>query len=431
MKNHALWRVAEAKLGAIPAPSDIYMWDVLFTDCHAATMTPGGAAYGAIKDAALAIKDGRIAWIGRAKDAPQMQAKETRRLDGAWITPGLIDCHTHLVFGGNRAREWEMRAQGKSYEEIARAGGGIVSTVRATRETSEDDLAKSAAARARTMAGQGATTIEIKSGYGLDLATETKMLRAAARVGDLANVRVRRTFLGAHALPPEYKDDRSGYVDLVVNAMIPAIVREHLADAVDAFCETIAFTPVETERVFAAAKAHGLPVKLHAEQLSDQQGTSLACKHGALSADHLEHVGDDCIAAMKRSGTVAVVLPCAFYFLRETKKPPIAKLRDAGVPIAIATDCNPGTSPTASPLMALNMACTLYGLTPEEALAGMTRHAARALGLEDETGDLQPGKSADLAIWHIADPSEISYWIGADLLQGRTLKGRNVHENRT
>lgn len=404
------------------------MWDVLFTDCHAATMTPDGAPYGAIRDAALAIKDGRIAWIGSAKDAPQTGAKETRHLGGAWITPGLIDCHTHLVFGGNRAREWEMRAQGKSYEEIARAGGGIVSTVRATRETSEDDLAASTAARARTMARQGATTIEIKSGYGLDLATETKMLRAAARVGDLANVRVHRTFLGAHALPPEYKDNRTGYVDLVVNEMIPAIARDHLAEAVDAFCETIAFTPAETERVFAAAKAHGLPVKLHAEQLSDQQGTSLACRYNALSADHLEHLGDDCIAAMKRSGTVAVVLPCAFYFLRETKKPPIAKLLAAGVPIAVATDCNPGTSPTASPLMALNMACTLYGLTPEEALAGMTRNAAAALGLQAETGTLEQGKLADLAIWHIADPSELSYWIGADLLAGRYLMGRNVHE---
>ncbi|HWD29230.1 MAG TPA: imidazolonepropionase [Rhizomicrobium sp.] len=404
------------------------MWDVLFTNCHAATMTVGGAPYGAVREAALAIKDGRIAWIGAAKDAPQTAVKETRRLDGAWITPGLIDCHTHLVFGGNRAREWEMRAQGKTYEEIARAGGGILSTVRATRESSEDNLVQSAAARARTMAGQGATTIEIKSGYGLDLATETKMLRAAAQVAHLANVRVRRTFLGAHALPPEYKDNRTAYVDLLVTEMIPAIARGHLADAVDAFCETIAFTPAEIERVFAAAKARGLPVKLHAEQLSDQQGTSLACRHGALSADHLEHVSNACIAAMKRSGTVAVVLPCAFYFLRETKKPPIAKLREAGVPIAIATDCNPGTSPTASPLMALNMGCTLYGLTPEEALAGMTRQAARALGLESETGILETGKSADLAIWNIADPSELSYWIGADLLQGRYLAGRNVHE---
>lgn len=402
------------------------MWDVLFTNCHAATMMPGGVPYGAIRDAALAVKDGRIAWIGPARDAPQTAAKETRRLDGAWITPGLIDCHTHLVFAGNRSREWEMRSSGKTYEEIARAGGGILSTVRATREASEDDLAASAAARARTMAGQGVTTIEIKSGYGLDLENETKMLRAAARVGELASVRVRRTFLGAHALPPEYKDNRSAYVDLVVNEMIPAI--SSLADAVDAFCETIAFTPAETKRVFMAARAHGLRVKLHAEQLSDQGGAMLAAKYNALSADHLEHLGDAGIAAMKGAGTVAVVLPCAFYFLRETRKPPIAKLREAGLPIAVATDCNPGTSPTASPLMALNMACTLYGLTPEEALAGMTLNAARALGLETETGTLAPGKSADLAIWNIADPAELSYWIGADLLTGRYLQGRFAHE---
>jgi imidazolonepropionase len=280
------------------------------------------------------------------------------------------------------------------------------------------------------MAAQGATTIEIKSGYGLDLETEMKMLRAAARVGEIVRLRVSRTFLGAHALPPEYKDNRAAYVDLVADTMIPAIAREKLADAVDGFCESIAFTPAEIERVFGAALAAGLPVKLHAEQLSDQKGTSLACRYQALSADHLEHVCDDCIAAMAKSGTVAVVLPCAFYFLRETKKPPIAALRKAGVPIAVATDCNPGTSPTASPLMALNMACTLYGLTPEEALTGMTRHAARALGLQDETGVLQQGKSADLAIWNISDPAELAYWIGADLLRGRYLQGRSVHEAR-
>jgi imidazolonepropionase len=403
------------------------MWDVLFTDCHAATMMPGGGPYGAIRDAALAIQDGRIAWIGPAKDASATSAKETRRLGGAWITPGLIDCHTHLVFGGNRAREWEMRSSGRSYEEIARAGGGILSTVRATREASEDDLTASAAKRARTMAGEGVTTIEIKSGYGLDLANESKMLRAAGRVGAMADVQVCRSFLGAHALPPEFKDKRAAYVELVVTEMIPAIARDGLADAVDAFCETIAFTPAETECVFAAAKAHGLRVKLHAEQLSDQEGAALAAKYNALSADHLEHLSDAGIAAMKRAGTVAVVLPCAFYFLRETKKPPIAKLRAANVPIAVATDCNPGTSPTASPLIALNMACTLYGLTPEEALAGMTRHAARALGLETDTGVLESGKAADLAIWNIADPAELSYWIGADLLCGRYLKGRSVY----
>jgi imidazolonepropionase len=388
----------------------------------------GDASYGAIRDAAIAIEAGRIAWVGPKKDLPHGEARDRQNLEGAWITPGLIDCHTHLVFGGNRAHEWEMRAQGKTYEEIARAGGGIASTVRATRAESEQALARSAAARARTMAGQGVTTVEVKSGYGLDLEAETKMLRAAAQVAELANVRVQRSFLGAHALPPEYQNDRTAYVDLVVNVMIPAVARERLADAVDAFCETIAFTPAEVDRVFAAAKAHGLRVKLHAEQLSDQKGTSLACRHRALSADHLEHVSSECIAALKHSGTVAVVLPCAFYFLRGTKRPPIEALRKAGVPIAVATDCNPGTSPTTSPLLALNMACTLFGLAPEEALAGMTRHAACALGLQDEIGTLAEGKSADLAIWRVTDPAELCYWIGADLLAGRYLRGRSVHE---
>lgn len=401
------------------------MWDVLLTDCHAATM--GGEGYSAIRDAAIAIEGGRIAWVGKAKDRPHGEAKEARRLDGAWVTPGLIDCHTHLVFGGNRAQEWEQRAKGRSYEEIARAGGGILSTVRATREQSEEALVRSASARARAMTMQGATTIEIKSGYGLDFETETKMLRAAGRVAQLAHVRVVRTFLGAHALPPEFEWNREAYLDLVCNQMIPAIARERLADAVDAFCETIAFTPAETERVFAAAKSNGLNVKLHAEQLSDSGGAAIAAKNGALSADHLEHLGDTGIAAMKASGTVAVVLPCAYYFLRETSKPPVEKLRSAGVPIAVATDCNPGTSPAASPLTALNMACTLYGLTPEEGLAGMTRHAAQALGLQSEVGTLETGKSADLAIWNIAEPAELAYWIGADLLRGRYLKGRSVH----
>jgi imidazolonepropionase len=402
------------------------MWDLLLTDCHAATMT-GAEPYGAIRDAAIAIAGGRIAWVGAAKALPQHDARETRPLDGAWVTPGLIDCHTHLVFAGNRAREWELRAKGATYEDIARAGGGILSTVRATREASEDALVQSATGRARAMAHQGVTTLEIKSGYGLDLETESRMLRAAARVGEAAKVRISRSFLGAHALPPEYGDNRKAYVDLVCHEMIPAIAEAGLVDAVDAFCETIAFTPAETERVFAAARAHKLRVRLHAEQLSDQGGAALAAKYHALSADHLEHLSDDGIAALKQSGTVAVVLPCAFYFLRETRKPPIVALRSANVPIAVATDCNPGTSPTASPLMALNMACTLYGLTPEEAITGMTRHAARALGLEAEIGTLEANKSADLAIWAIADPAELAYWIGADLLRGRYLKGRSVH----
>jgi imidazolonepropionase len=400
------------------------MWDILLLDCHVATMA-AGAPFGAIRDAALAIRDGCIAWVGAAKDCPSAEAREMRRLDGAWITPGLIDCHTHLVFGGNRVREWDMRRNGASYEQIAAASGGIISTVKATRECSEDELAHSAAVRARAMAAQGTTTIEIKSGYGLDLENEIKMLRAAARVGELAGVRISRTFLGAHALPPEYAEDRAGYVDLVCEKMIPAIAREKLADACDAFCETIAFTQAETERILRAAKAQGLAIKLHAEQLSDQKGALLAAGLGALSADHLEHLGEDGIAAMAKSGTVAVLLPCAFYFLRETKKPPVAALRNASVAIAVATDCNPGTSPVTSPLIALNMACTLFDLTPQEALAGMTRNAARALGLQESVGTLEAGKFADLAIWNISEPAELCYWLGADLLRDRYIEGRS------
>jgi imidazolonepropionase len=388
------------------------MLDLLLTDCRAATMT--GEGYGTIDDAALGIAGGALAYVGPRKD---VAARRTHSLGGRFVTPGLIDCHTHLVFAGNRAAEWEMRAKGATYEDIARAGGGIISTVRATRAASEDALVQSAQRRLDAMTRQGVTTVEVKSGYGLDLDTELKMLRAAGR---LKGARVSRTFLGAHALPPEYKDDRDGYVDLVCKEMIPEAAA--LADAVDAFCETIAFTPAETARVFAAARAHGLRVKLHAEQLSAQGGGALAAAHGALSADHLEHVSESCIAAMAAAGTVAVLLPTAFYFLRETKKPPIAALREAGVPIAVATDCNPGTSPVASPLTALNMACTLYGLTPEEALAGMTRNAAKALALE--AGTLEVGKSADLAIWNVSDPAELCYWIGADLLHARYLQGQ-------
>jgi imidazolonepropionase len=399
------------------------MWDVLLTDCNAATMVPV-APYGAILDAAIGIAGGRLAYVGpRAGAGP---AHTVRHLDGAWVTPGLVDCHTHLVFAGNRAGEWEMRRKGASYEDIARAGGGIVSTVKATRAASEDALVESASRRASAMRAQGTTTVEVKSGYGLDLETESKMLRAAGRLGD--GLRVARTFLGAHALPPEFKDDRAAYVDLVCGTMIPAVAREKLADAVDAFCEGIAFTPAETERVFAAAKAHGLRVKLHAEQLSDCGGAALAAKYCALSADHLEHVSEAGIAAMARAGTVAVLLPIAFYFLRETKKPPVAALRAAGVPIAIATDCNPGTSPAASPLIAMNMACTLFDMTPEEALAGMTRNAAKALGLENEIGTLEVGKSADLAVWRVCEPCELAYWIGADMLADRYFQGRSDNE---
>lgn len=411
------------------------MWDILLLECQAATMVSRNAApYGTIRDAAVGIAAGRLAFVGpRASlpSTPEDCARTVRHLGGAWVTPGLVDCHTHLVFAGNRAKEWEMRARGAGYEDIARSGGGILSTVRATRAASEEALIESAAQRARAMTRQGVTTIEIKSGYGLDLENETKMLRATARVGERANVRVLRTFLGVHALPPEYKDDRGAYIDLVCEKMIPAIAREKLADAVDAFCDTIAFTPAETERIFTTAKAHGLRTKIHAEQLSDSGGTALAARCGALSADHLEHLSEAGVAAMADAGTIAVLLPTAYYFLRETKKPPVEALRHAGVPIAIATDCNPGTSPVASPLVVLNMACTLFGMTPEEALAGMTCNAARALGLQNEIGTLDAGKSADLAVWDISDPAELAYWVGADLLQDRYLRGRPDKHGKT
>lgn len=402
------------------------MWDMLLTDCDAATMTAAGAPYGLIRDAAIAIEGERIAWIGKARDLPQSPARETRRLDQSLVTPGLIDCHTHLVFGGNRAGEWESRLAGASYEEIAAKGGGIISTVHATRVAGEEELAETAALRAAALAGQGVTTVEIKSGYGLDIQGECKMLRAAAAAGEKAHLRVVRTFLGAHVVPAAYRNDRSAYLDLVCNEMIPTVARDRLADAVDVFCDTIAFTSAEAERIFAAAIAHGLAVKIHAGQLSDQGGAALAGKYRALSADHLEYISDEDIAALAAAGTVAVLLPCAWYFLRSAKKPPVAALRNAGVRIAIATDCNPGTSPVLLPLIALNMACTSFGLTPEEALAGMTRNAAAALGLQAETGTLELGKFADLAVWNVSTPAELAYWIGAPVLQERYLCGRSV-----
>ena len=405
------------------------MWDTLWLDANIATMVAGKGPYGAIERGAIAAKDGRIAWLGYAADLPgdpEKLAHTQRRMDGAWITPGLIDCHTHLVFGGDRAREFEMRLQGKSYEEIARAGGGIVSTVAATREASVHALAASAQSRLEPMLDQGLTTIEIKSGYGLDLETEMKMLEAAGELAQREAVRVKRTFLGLHALPPEFKEDRAAYVQLVADVMIPAIASAGLADAVDAFCENIGFTAEEVDYVFSAARENGLEVKLHAEQLSNQHGAALAARYKALSADHLEYLDDVGIEAMAKAGTVAVLLPGAFYFLRETKLPPIEKLRAAGVAMAVAGDCNPGTSPMTSPLMALNMASTLFRLTPEEALAGMTREAARALGLADEIGTLHVGKQADFAIWDVAHPAELAYWIGAPLLRERVFAGRVV-----
>lgn len=401
------------------------MFDTLWTDCNLATMREGGAAYGAIERGAIGVKDGRIAWIGYAADAPG-EAHDIRRCNGAWITPGFVDCHTHLVFGGDRALEFEMRLQGKSYEEIARAGGGIVSTVAATRAASLEDLIESAARRLNGLTREGVTTVEIKSGYGLDLENELKQLEAAGALSTRANVRVKRTFLGLHALPPEFKDDRAAYVQLVADVMIPAIAASGAADAVDAFCENIGFTAEEVDYVFSAARENGLAVKLHAEQLSNQHGSALAAAHEALSADHLEYLDDTGIAAMAKAGTVAVLLPGAFYFLREKQLPPVEKLRAAGVKMAVASDCNPGTSPMTSPLAALNMACTLFRLTPEEALAGITREGARALGILDDVGTLEVGKAADLAIWNVTTPAELSYWLGAPLLKERVFAGQVV-----
>lgn len=405
------------------------MYDTIWTDANVATMTPGGKPYGAILRGAVAAKDGKIAWVGFAADLPKPAdelAREVRRCDGAWITPGFVDCHTHLVFGGDRAREFEMRLQGASYEEIARAGGGIVSTVAATRAASREELVESGARRLSGLTREGVTTVEIKSGYGLDLETELKMLEAAGELAVRAHVRVQRTFLGLHALPPEFKEDRAAYVQLVADVMIPAIAASGAADAVDAFCENIGFTAEEVDYVFSAARQNGLEVKLHAEQLSNQHGSALAARHRALSADHLEYLDDAGIAAMAASGTVAVLLPGAFYFLRETQLPPVEKLRAAGVAMAVASDCNPGTSPMTSPLAALNMACTLFRLTPEEALAGITREGARALGLQDDLGTLEIGKAADLAIWDVNSPAELSYWLGAPLLRERVFAGRVV-----
>jgi len=380
--------------------------DSLWLDCHLATMS-GPERYGAIKDGALAVKDGRIVWVGPESYLPAgsiERAKETHHLGGAWVTPGLIDCHTHLVYAGSRACEFEMRLMGATYEEIARAGGGIVSTVKAVRAASPDQLYAESAPRLKAMQREGVTTLEIKSGYGLDTANEIKMLKIARRLGIDFPVTVYPTFLGAHALPPEFQGRPDAYVDLLVEEMLPAVASQKLALAVDAFCE----------RILAAAEAHGLKIKLHAEQLSDQKGAQLAARFKALSADHLEYLSQEGVEALAAAGTVAVLLPGAFYFLGETRKPPVEALREAGVPLALATDCNPGSSPTTSPLLMMNMACVLFGLTPAESLAGFTINAARALGLHDRIGILQQGKMADLAVWDINEPAELAYRMGGN-----------------
>ncbi len=388
-------------------------WDHLLLDATLATFA-GEAPYGLITNGAIALHQGHIAWIGPKNELPANAVDQSARvdyLDGALITPGLIDCHTHLVFGGNRAHEFDLRLNGASYEEIARSGGGIVSTVKATREATEDALFAQALPRAQALLADGVTTLEIKSGYGLDLDTERRMLRVARRLGKALGITVRTTFLGLHALPPEYRDDRDTFVARVCDDMLPALAGEGLVDAVDAFCENIGFTHAETRRVFERAQQLGLPVKLHAEQLSDLDGAALVASFGGLSADHLEHLSDSGIRAMAAAGTVAVLLPGAFYALRETKLPPIAGLREQGVPMAVATDCNPGTSPLLSLRLAAGMACTLFRLTPEEALRGVTVNAAKALGLRDR-GTLAIGQRADLAIWNVREPAELCYWIG-------------------
>ena len=385
------------------------MHDAVFLNANVATMREG-SPYGAIEDGVIAITGNRISWVG-ARAEWRGQAGEEHDARGAWITPGLIDCHTHLVYAGNRAHEFELRLKGATYEEIARSGGGILSTVKATRAAPEDELLSVSQKRLEQWKAEGATVIEVKSGYGLDRDTELKMLRVARRLSGLT---VKTTFLGAHALPEEYKGRADEYIDFVCEEVLPEARKEKLVDAVDAFCERIAFTPAQTKRVFDKAKALGLPVKLHADQLSDLGGAALAAEHRALSADHIEFSNEEGIRSMKAAGTAAVLLPGAFYFLKEKQLPPIEALRRHGVPIALATDHNPGSSPLSSPLLVLNMACTLFRLTPEEALAGMTRNAARALGLQASHGTLEPGKRADLAFWDIGAPAELAYAIGAN-----------------
>lgn len=392
-------------------------WDAIWLDANLATMAPAvPVPYGAIKDGALAIKRGQISWVGARRDLPAAALKDIPiyKADGRWITPGLIDCHTHLVYGGQRALEFEQRLTGSRYEDIARQGGGILSTVKATREADQEALLRAAQSRLATFTAEGVTTIEIKSGYGLDLDTELKMLRVARALGQHSPVNVATTFLGAHALPPEYEDRPDAYIDVVCGQVLPAVAAQKLADAVDAFCEHIAFTPAQTERVFKAARGHGLPIKLHADQLSDTGGAALAARYHARSADHLEYACEDGIEAMAAAGTVAVLLPGAFYFLGESKKPPVDLFRRYGVNVALATDSNPGSAPVCSLLLMLNMACILFGLTPEEALAGVTRNAAKALGMSSRVGTLEVGKDADFVLWDVEHPRELVYRFGCN-----------------
>jgi imidazolonepropionase len=402
--------------------------DSVWINVHLATMTEN-APYGKVENGALAVAGEQIVWIGKEDELPadlKFQATEVYGGGGAWITPGLVDCHTHLVYAGSRAREFELRLQGVTYEEIARQGGGIRSTVSATRQADKESLFEQSASRLLALLREGVTTVEIKSGYGLDLDTELRMLRVARRLGEKFPVTVMPTFLGAHALPPEYEGRPDDYIDFVCHQVLPRVAEQKLAVAVDAFCENIGFTPEQTERVFKTAIKLGLAIKLHAEQLSDLQGAALAARYRALSADHLEYVSESGVRAMANSDTVAVLLPGAFYFLRETRMPPVDLLRQHAVPIALSTDCNPGSSPAVSLLLMLNMGCTFFGLTPEESLAGVTRNGARALGLQDKIGTLEPGKDADFVIWDIPEPAELAYRIGANPVKQVVRRGKIV-----
>ena len=387
--------------------------DLLLTNLHVATMA--GPDYGVIDDGAIAVDGGKIAWFGPLADLPGIDATERRSLDGRWVTPALIDCHTHLVFAGDRSGEFERRLRGERYEDIARAGGGIMSTVRATREASADELYAAALPRVLALQAEGVGTIEIKSGYGLDIENELKMLSVARRLGETSSATIRTTLLAAHTVPPEFADDPDSYVDLICNELLPEVVAGQLADAVDAYCESIAFSTGQVASIFARAAELGLPVKLHADQLSDGGGAALAAEFGALSADHLEYTSTDGVTSMARAGAVAVLLPGAFLTLGETRVPPVDALRSARVPIALASDCNPGTSPICSIRNAMMLGARLFRLTPEECLAGATREAARALGLGDR-GTIEVGKRADLAIWEIGHPRELAYWLGTPQL---------------
>ncbi len=391
-------------------------WDLLLTNARVATMAASVPGYGEVEDAALAISGGRIAWVGRREELPQGEAAKTLSLEGRWLTPALIDCHTHLVFGGDRSGEFEQRLEGASYEDIARAGGGIMSTVRATREMSADELFAAALPRVQALAAEGVATIEIKSGYGLDVDNEIKMLDVARRLGEASAIAIRTTLLAAHTVPAEYRDKADDYIDLVCDELLPEVAARGLADAVDAYCESIAFTAPQVTKVFRAAKRLGLPVKLHADQLSDGGGAELAARFSALSADHLEYTSSAGVKAMAGSGAVAVLLPGAFLTLGETRKPPVDELRQQGVPLAVASDCNPGTSPICSLRNAMMLASRLFRLTPLECLAGTTREAARALGLADDRGTLEVGKRADIAVWDVEHPRELAYWIGTPQL---------------